>query len=583
MTGHPCDVSNDGIINFRGEQGVLMANCKAFSFKGINWYGSEGINGVLEGLNHFSMSHYFDFLREHKFNAMRFLFNHESVLNDAPIPTLMINPIKNPELIDSETGHGIPYVEMIKVTAQAAAEKDVLVVIAAHRLTPDGWPGNGLWYSDQMPESRVKESWTKLANALCGQWNVVAVDLQNEPHKATWGQGVAATRWDLAAKRLGDHVLSVCPRWLVFVEGIAVGAPEDGGPEQGYWWGENLVGARSHPISLNDPSKLVYSPHTYGPSTYMQTYFKERGFPSNMPSVWGRHFLDATHAHSAPVVIGEFGGRGQAREDIAWQRKAIAYFPTQKVGMFYFCLNPTSEDTGGILEDNWYTPVYSKLNLLHELPSTDVASLRAMRAAPHPPPSPPCPPPPSPHPPPPPFPLAAQSRSSSSLPSILEQPEPASSVPPPSLATLSPLMQAVQPSPSPPVRIHVIGAETDQANGEGIAYAGRPLPDPSASAASQIQTLRQVAIVSAEAAAAILVVLLIGFLAYRYMRPSPSKGNPRRKQHYLASQTKPLPKPRSGSNNSHESARTKQHRTRGRISNADELAQLTAGDPQEDA
>ena len=366
----------------------------------------------------------------------------------------------------------------------------------------------------------------------------------------------------------------------MFVEGIAVGAPDDGGPEQGYWWGENLVGARSHPIALTNPSKLVYSPHTYGPSTYMQSYFKERGFPSNMPSIWGRHFLDATQVHPAPVVIGEFGGRGQAGEDIRWQRKAIDYFPTQNVGLFYFCLNPTSEDTGGILEDNWYTPVHSKLNLLRELPSTDVASLRAMRAAPHPPPSPPLPPPPSPPPPPPP---AAQPRSWSPLASTLRLPALAS-FPPPSLSTLSPLLLTVQPPPSTPVRIHVIGAETDGANSESIAYAGRPLPDPSASAASQIQTLRQVAIMSAEAAVAILVVLMIAFLAYRRVWPSRSNGSPRRKQLYTASQTTPQPKPRSsGNNTSHESSTRKQHRTRGRVSNADELAQLTAGELQEDA
>ena len=140
------------------------------------------------------------------------------------------------------------------VTARTAARSNILVVIAAHRLTPNGWPGNGLWYSDEVPESRVKESWTKLAEELCGDWNVVGVDLYNEPHKATWGQGLATTRWDLAAKRLGDHVLSKCPRWLILVEGIAVGAPEDGGQGRGYWWGENLVGVRSHPIDLVDNS-----------------------------------------------------------------------------------------------------------------------------------------------------------------------------------------------------------------------------------------------------------------------------------------------------------------------------------------
>ena len=41
----------------------------------------------------------------------------------------------------------------------------------------------------------------------------------NEPHGATWGSGDAATDWNLAAERLGNHVLSRCARWPIFVEG----------------------------------------------------------------------------------------------------------------------------------------------------------------------------------------------------------------------------------------------------------------------------------------------------------------------------------------------------------------------------
>ena len=99
----------------------------------------------------------------------------------------------------------------------------------------------GLWYDTTFTEARLRQSWTKLSRALCGQWNVVAVDLHNEPHKATWGSGNRLTDWNAAAERLGNHVLSLCPRWLIFVEGIAVGAPDDGGYDQGYWWGDSIA------------------------------------------------------------------------------------------------------------------------------------------------------------------------------------------------------------------------------------------------------------------------------------------------------------------------------------------------------
>ena len=42
-------------------------------------------------------------------------------------------------------------------------------------------------------ESRVMESWSVLADALCGQWNIFAADLQNEPHGSSWGKVSART------------------------------------------------------------------------------------------------------------------------------------------------------------------------------------------------------------------------------------------------------------------------------------------------------------------------------------------------------------------------------------------------------
>ena len=82
-------------------------------------------------------------------------------------------------------------------------------MMACHRLEPNAWPGDGLWYSERVSEAKVMQSWDTLAAALCAQWNVFAVDLQNEPHAASWGKGLGdASDWGHAAERLGDHVLS---------------------------------------------------------------------------------------------------------------------------------------------------------------------------------------------------------------------------------------------------------------------------------------------------------------------------------------------------------------------------------------
>ena len=51
------------------------------------------------------------------------------------------------------------------------------------------------------------------------------------------------------------------------VEGVGYtpGAPGGDDPGAGFWWGENLVGARVAPVQLKDQSKLVYSPHVCTP------------------------------------------------------------------------------------------------------------------------------------------------------------------------------------------------------------------------------------------------------------------------------------------------------------------------------
>ena len=75
--------------------------------------------------------------------------------------------------------------------------------------------------------------WRQIAETLCNQWNVFGVDLVNKPHAASWGFG-RATDWNMAAARIGNHILSKCPRWLIFVEGVGFspGAPGADSSEQ---------------------------------------------------------------------------------------------------------------------------------------------------------------------------------------------------------------------------------------------------------------------------------------------------------------------------------------------------------------
>ena len=234
-------------------------------------------------------------------------------------------------------------------------------MVNVHQTTSTTWPEDLLWYDGVVSEADALRSWGILAELLCPHWNAFAADLVNEPVKASWGRG-EPTDWNKAAERFGDKVLSVCPRLLIMVQGVGgePGAPNDGGISEGYFWGENLVGAATSPVQLVDMTKLVYSPHTCklaiqscrpfltlarephrsvsglgckssiasaslldrprahrlphgadGPGVYKdQPYFPGRwqeapGFPANMAQVWDRHFGTVQQATGRAVVIGE--------------------------------------------------------------------------------------------------------------------------------------------------------------------------------------------------------------------------------------------------------------------------------------
>ena len=387
--------------------------------QGITWPGAETTGLLPHGLTLRSMDFYLDFIRGEHFNAIRLPIAHQSVLDDAPVSFSHFDPRLNPSLVDTDAVEqgavegqdgGLPYQDALLAFAREAAKRHLLIVVSAHRLKASH-PNYGLWYNNSLgvSEESAGRSWDQLTAKLCKQWNVVGVDLYQEPFMASWGAHNVRTDWNLAAERLGNRVLNGCPRWLIFVQGIHTGAPDDGGHDAGYFYGENLVGVKSAPVRLSQPDRLVYAPHTRGPNAKpmwaQPKYFKDETFPANLPAVWTSHFLMAREYHEGtPMVIGELGGDFKG-DDKLWQEKALAYFSReQRLGIFYDSLMDPSGRGHGLLEDDFASPVVGKVALLRTLPFTDVHSFSRPSPPPdapsRPPPSPPPPLPPKPRPPP---------------------------------------------------------------------------------------------------------------------------------------------------------------------------------------
>ncbi|MFN3369493.1 MAG: cellulase family glycosylhydrolase, partial [Thermus sp.] len=183
---------------------------------------------------------------------------------------------------------------------------------------------------------------------------VFGIDLFNEPHGLTWAE------WRSLAQEGAQAVLAVNPRILVAVEGVGNASDNGGYPA---FWGGNLAEARDD-LGLGD--RLLYLPHVYGPSVHAMPYFSDPAFPENLPAIWEAHFGHLS-ARGLPWGIGEFGG-SYTGQDRVWQDRFVQYLRDKGVRVwFYWALNPNSGDTGGILQEDWLTPVGEKLDLLRRL------------------------------------------------------------------------------------------------------------------------------------------------------------------------------------------------------------------------
>lgn len=305
---------------------------------GLNWAGMETNTFAPEGLHARRWEEILDQVAALGYNTLRIPFTNEGLEPDRKIDG--VDFALNPDL------QGLTGLEMLDKLIAGARERGLRVVLDRHRPTSAGQ--SELWYTAAVPEERWIADWRMLAARYYGNDTVIGFDLHNEPHgQATWGTGDPATDWRLAAERAGNAVLEVNPNLLIFVQGVAQHEGEQ------FWWGGELRGVRSAPVRLQVPNRVVYSPRDYGPSVYEQGWFRDAGFPANLPDLWDRHWGFIHREGVAPIVLGEVGGYtvGDAR-GARWQEAITAYARRHGVGVLIWSLNPNG-DTGGLFSEDW--------------------------------------------------------------------------------------------------------------------------------------------------------------------------------------------------------------------------------------
>lgn len=337
---------------FAKDSGIYLDKEK-ITLKGVSVFGFETEVYCLHGLWQVSLKSLLDFIKSNKFNAIRIPLSLEVIFGLDTLKCKSINTTVNPDIVDWTPG------KLLDTIVSECAKRGILVMPDVHRFTCNGTISE-LWYDDLHPEDKLIDAWRIIVKRYIDSPNVFAIDLKNEPHgQATWGTKNIITDWDQAAKRIGDTILDINPKLLIFVEGVEKVRGTNS------WWGGNLRGVQNNPIDLKIQNKLVYSPHVYGPSVANQPYFNTPTFPNNLPEIWDEDFGFIKKNNLGTVVIGEWGGwmKSENHDDV-WQNTLGDYIHDNNIDFFYWDLNPNSTDTGGLLEDDWKTPVTKKLQLL---------------------------------------------------------------------------------------------------------------------------------------------------------------------------------------------------------------------------
>jgi endoglucanase len=342
--------ANAGYLHTSGNQ-ILDANGNKASLSGVSWFGFETSNYCPHGLWTQPMSFFLDTVKSLGFNHLRVPYCNQ--MFDSGSAPNSIDAVKNPDLA------GLTGIQIMDKLVAGCKSRGLRIYLDRHR--PDSGGQSALWYTSAYDETRWINDWKMLASRYKGDDTVMGCDLHNEPHSpANWGSGSTANDWRLAAERCGNAILSVNPDLLIIVEGI------DSYNGNGYWWGGNLMGAQNYPVRLNVANRLVYSAHDYGPGVASQSWFSDPSFPGNMPGIWDKYWGYLHKNGIAPVLIGEFGGRSTDTSSVEgkWQNGLVSYIKSNGLHWTYWCLNPNSGDTGGILNDNWSTVNQGKMNML---------------------------------------------------------------------------------------------------------------------------------------------------------------------------------------------------------------------------
>ncbi|MGD9364987.1 MAG: cellulase family glycosylhydrolase [Desulfobacteraceae bacterium] len=374
LTDTPAADTSDDYLSTSGSV-IYDAAGNAVRLTGIAWFGFETQNQVYHGLWSVKMEDVLDTVADLGFNVLRVPLCVELVNQwrngDGGAPN-SVNYSANPAL------EGMTSLQILDASIAYCKQIGLKVMLDMHRVVNTQMLNT--WYADGYPPGDFEACWQWLARHYANDDTVIAVDLFNEPHggpggadSAKWDDSTDRNNWKCEAEKVANLVLDVNPGLLIVVEGVEA-TPKDGytyaeTDSANYdfnWWGGNLRRVKDYPIDLQSrQSQLVYSPHDYGPSVYAQPWFYAGFTKATLTAdCWQPNWLYIAMQDIDPILVGEWGGKMDGGDNEKWMGALADTIDQYDLNHTFWCVNPNSGDTRGILLDDWQSVDTAKYNLV---------------------------------------------------------------------------------------------------------------------------------------------------------------------------------------------------------------------------
>ncbi|RHY97207.1 hypothetical protein DYB31_008769 [Aphanomyces astaci] len=212
------------------------------AIKGINWFGMETENAIPFGLwtndqNGTTLFELASFLSRNQFNSVRLPLTVSSILNNTAPNRGMVHEYANAALDLTN------YTSAIGTLVQGLGHHGISVLLDLHNLSPSDRGAS--WFSNSVTEADTLRAVETLAATFCHDkyWNILGLDLKNEPTEVTWGDN-GPNDFRRGATTLANQMLRNCSNWLAFVEGNSAKIQSGmyGGQQTWFmdWWGGGM-------------------------------------------------------------------------------------------------------------------------------------------------------------------------------------------------------------------------------------------------------------------------------------------------------------------------------------------------------